>query len=1310
MNGQSRGRGVVSRRGGVKRGAVAGAGARLGAGLLAFAASAGQAETSPHAGMLRFPDVSASQIVFVYANDLWLVPREGGTALPLASPPGTEMFPKFSPDGASVVFQGNYEGNRDLYVMPVAGGVAERITHHPSVEMPTDWHAERGIVFFMSGLGGLARQQQIFTVSPSGGLPEMLPIPYGANGVFDAAGEWAAYTPNWRDFRTWKRYRGGLASDVWLFNTKTLASKQITDFDGTDTLPMWHGESVYFLSDRDDAHRLNIWAYNVKSGKTEQVTSFKEYDVKFPSIGPGPAGKGEIVFQNGPELYLLDLETRLPTPVRVTIPGARPTIRPREVDASEQVMSAAVSATGKRVVVEARGDVWTVPAENGSPRQITDTSGAAERTPAWSPDGRWIAYISDASGEYELWVTQSDGKGEPRQVTKGHKTYFHEINWAPDSEKLLLSDKAGRLLLVALESGEVKELDRDPWANEPLTASWSHDSAWVTYSRGTEESQIGSVWLCNVESGETHKVTSGFFADTEPVFSPTGEYLFYASARDFTSPTYEDVGSTFAYADTSKLIAVPLNEEVENKTLLKEDHEEWEEDEEDESDEEGDEGEEGDDDEDADDDEDGDDDEGDADDADDSDDADDDAEEAEGDDDAAGADDADGGDEVPAELKPIVGTWTGTAGGLKALGLPEDEIEFTMFIAALKDGTLVGASEGQGETNDYDYVRFDAAKGTFEAGRNQGPIESSIKATLTGTKLAGTWSVKGAVEGSGPWQAERGSEEVDTDRIDGYGDGESKGGKDKPVKIDLDGFEARGVELPVASGRFAGLAANDAGQLVYNRIARGGPPSVRLFDVTDEDGEEKTVLSGGVMVAMSGDWKKILVQQGENWGVVDAKPGQSVSKPVAADDLMKRVNPREEWEQIFTDAWRRHRDFFYVENMHGVDWDAVYAQYRPMLEDAASREDVGFIIGEMISELNVGHAYYSGGDVEDEPRRPVGMLGVDFELAEEKADDGQTLRGYRIKRLHRGAAWDSDARNPLEQHGMDVKEGTYITAVNGRPVRTDADPWAAFVGTAGKPTAITFADKLVGDDEARNERTHVVEPMGGEGDLRFRSWIEDNRRYVEEASSGKVGYIYVPNTGVDGQNELFRQFYGQAGKQALLIDERWNGGGQIPNRFIELLNRPRTNYWARRDGKDWPWPYDSHQGPKAMLVNGAAGSGGDMFPWLFKHHGLGKVFGTRTWGGLVGISGVPALIDGASTSVPNFGFYELDGTWGIEGHGVDPDVEVIDDPTRLARGERPQIDAAVRHLMDAVESSGYKPPRKPAAPNRRGMGIPRDDR
>jgi tricorn protease len=706
------------------------------------------------------------------------------------------------------------------------------------------------------------------------------------------------------------------------------------------------------------------------------------------------------------------------------------------------------------------------------------------------------------------------------------------------------------LWLYLFDTNAARQFDVEPWSNAP-GMSWSHDSDWIAYSK-TGENLQSAIWLYHVSTDEKHQVTTGRFNDYGPTFDRKGEFLYYASARDFSSPTYEDLGTTFIYADTNVLLAVPLRKDVKSPLLPRNDEEEDKEKKKDEK--------------------------------------------------------KDDSSSQPASSQ-----------------------------AAESQPVSAPASESQ-------------------------PASSQAASQPEGAKDK--------------------KEEI------------------KPLVIDLDGFERRAIPLPVKRGNFGGGAVNSDGHLIYVRAPRRGSDektALKILDLSADEKEEKTIVDNVDGFAVSADGKKLLIIRGRELAVVDAKADQKLDKKVPLDQVRTEIDPRTEWKQILREAWRIERDFFYDPHMHGMDWEAVYRQYEAMLPDCVSRSDVSFIIREMISELNVGHAYYFGGD-ESEPSVSVGMLGCDFAL-----DGG----AYRIARIVEGAPWDSDARGPLSQAGVNVKEGDYLLAVNGVPLDTSRAPWAAFIGLAGKTVSLTVSDNPTCD---QTTRTVVVKTLGSESDLRYRDWIERNRRYVEQKSDGKVGYIYVPNTGVDGQNNLFRQFYGQVDKPALIIDERWNGGGQIPTRFIELLNRPVTNYWARRDGHDWMWPPDSHQGPKCMLINGLAGSGGDMFPWLFRYNRLGKLIGMRTWGGLVGISGNPGLIDGASVTAPTFAFYEKDGTWGVEGHGVDPDIEVIDDPARMVGGADPQLDAAIELMLKEIQTSGYRPPKRPPYPDRRGMGIREEDK
>lgn len=1085
---------------------------------------------APHAGMIRYPDVSAKHIVFTYAGNLWIVPRTGGVARPLTSAVGGEVFAKFSPDGSQVAFLGGYDAGSDIYTLPIEGGVPFRVTYHPGQEIPCDWTASGDILFFAYGRDLHGSQSQLMRVPATGGQPLKLPVPYGANGAISPDGKWLAYVLHSTDFSTWKRYTGGQATDIWLLNLETHQSKKITSWMGTDSLPMWSGDTVYYLSDDGPSHRLNIWAYDTKSSKRRQVTRYADFDVKWPSIGPGPDGKGEIVYQYGPDIRLLDLATGKSEKVEVRVPGARPTLKARAVNAARYLSSFDLSPTGKRVVVSARGDVWSLPAEEGALRNMTRTSGVFEREPTWSPDGKWIAYWSDESGEYELYLMPSDGSGETKKLTSLGAGFRQNLAWSPDSKSLVFQDEKGRICLIAAEGGEPKVVDTDGSGYNSRVA-WSHDSSWLAYTK-LSPTRLSAVWLYNVAEDKATQVTAGVFPDSWPVFDRKGDYLFLASNRNVTSPVFDEFGGWRAvYANTDVLLAVPLRKDIKSPFLPKSDEESFKKD-----------------------------------------------------------------------TKPA----------------------------------------GEGDKKDEN-------------------------------------------------AAENGEKKSDKPA----GDGEKPKDEKKSLVIDLDGFEARAMRLPVPPGSFHSLNVTADGKLVYTRSGSG----IKMFEMSGPQAQEQTVLAGVEEFTMSADGKKLLVAVGEGLAVISAAPNQKAEKMVPMQGMTVSVEPREEWKQIFNDAWRLFRDYFYAANMHGVDWPAVREQYAQMLEDCSSRGDLNYILGEMLGELNVGHAYiWNVGDVEQSPPANVGLLGCDYELH----------RGaYRISRILGGAPWDDDARGPLGQPGVDVKVGDYVLAVNGTPVDASKEIHAAFLDTAGRTITITVSENPVIDEKARDV---VVRPIPNEGSLRYRTWVEKNRKYVEEKSGGRVGYIHVPDTGTNGMNELNRQFIGQMNKEALIVDERWNGGGQSPDKFIELLNRPALSYFHTRNGRNDPVPGISHLGPKCMLINSLAGSGGDAFPYYFRKAGVGKLIGTRTWGGLVGLSWNPELIDGGALRVPRHAFFETDGTWGVEGYGVAPDIEVVDDPALMVDGSDPQLDAAIRHMLDELKRRPYVAPKTPEYPDRSGIGVQPKDR
>jgi tricorn protease-like protein/C-terminal processing protease CtpA/Prc len=1281
-------------------------------------------DVQPAPAMMRFPAISADRIAFVYANDIWTAPKTGGMASPLSTRPGRESFPRFSPDGKTIAFMASYEGNSELYTLPVEGGEAFRVTHHPGTETLAGWTPDGRLLFLSNAMAGLDRTTQLYTVSPTGGMPERLPVPYGAFGSISQDGQWLAYTLHSTDSRTWKRYRGGMATDVWLFNLNDRTSRRITDWEGTDTLPMWGSGAkagvVYYLSDAGPEHRLNVWSFDTATGRREQVTRFTEDDVRWASMGPGDGRSGgEIIFQLGATLRVLDVGTGQVREVRVTIPGDRPTIRERVVDASRWISAAAISPTGRRVVVSGRGDLWSLPAREGVARNLTRTDGVFERSPRWSPDGRWIAYFSDETGEYELWVRPSDARGDdrpdagpaegaprpdagdegaagapaataamgaPRRLTDLGPGFRANIGWSPDSTKIVFTDQGGRLYLTDVASGQTRQLDKDPWMATPQY-HWSHDSSHLAYTRTDEASRNTVVWLYDLDADRRIQVTSPMFAATAPVIDRKGEWLFFTSFREISSPIYSDLptDTTWIYTNSEVLLMTPLRADVKSPFLPRSDEEEIK------------------------------------------------SEKKP----SAGPAERKPREPRPSERPPaggedgVSGTWACSVEGPGDM-IPGGRMPFTLVLKLERDGTVSGRFESLLGRVEFSGATYNRQTGELAIAVSfQGtPIDLALvvrEGTLTGSWRVGelngpiSGTRRPSAPGEGPGEPDRKDEPGEdkeakpeaagNDKKDEKKDDKKDDKKDEKKKIKVEWsapeeFESRAIRLPVPPGAFGVMDITHDNKLIYvRRPARGmpGTASIRIFDPREENPEEKTVVNAG-WFELSADGRKILHGGGNSWTIADAAPGGGRSSAVPTGGMRQTVRPREEWRQIFNDAWRITRDYFYEPTMHGVDWARVRDHYARALEDAVNREDVHYLIGEMISELNVGHAYIqSPGDAEPGvPPVPVGLLGADISLAEV---DGR--RAYRIDRIITGAPWDSDARGPLSQPGVDVKVGDFLLEVNGVPIDTARDVYAAFLGTADRVTAITVNARPELDGK---QRTVLVRPIASESNLRYRDWIETNRRHVEQRTDGKIGYIYVPNTGVNGQNDLMRQLIGQRGREALIIDERWNGGGQIPTRFIELLNRPRTNYWARRDGRDWPWPPDSHQGPKAMLINGLAGSGGDMFPWLFREAGLGKLIGTRTWGGLVGISGNPQFIDGGSISVPTFGFYKRDGNWGIEGHGVDPDFEVIDDPARMQNGADPQLDFAIDHLLEELRRSRYVPPPRPASPDRSGMGIPLRDR
>ncbi len=1057
------------------------------------------------ARLFRQPDVSATQITFVYGDDVWIVPKTGGQATRLSSPSGSEFFPRFSPDGSMIAFTGNYDGNLDIYTIPVIGGVPTRVTHHGMPEVLQDWTPDGKSLMFASSMNsGKQRFSQFYKVAATGGLPEKMPPAYGEFACFSPDGSKLAFVMKSQAFRTWKRYRGGTAADVFTFDLKTFASENITQNDANDEFPMWRGDVIYYLSDAGSEQRLNIWSYNLSTKKRKQITDFKDFDVAFPAMGPN-----DIVFTCGGVMYLLSLPGEKLTEVKIQAVTDYEQVKPRQINARPWASWFTLSPDGNRLLVEARGEVFNVPAQKGFTTNLSQNSGSAERYPAWSPDGRYVAWWSDRGGEYQLVLQDLSKPGQSETLTSFTSGFRYALYWSPDSKKLAFVDQSMKIQIFDRDAKKTIQVDQalDLFEGglENFRVSWSPDSRWMAYERGLDNNNP-AIFIYDTREQKRRQVTSGFYADYNPVFDREGKYLFFGTNRQF-NPAYSEFEGSFIYNKSNQIAVVTLRNDVPS------------------------------------------------------------------------------------------------------------------LLSAQNDTVAVK------------------------------PLPSAKK-------------------------EDKPEEKKDSSDV-------------KPVNIDFEGFENRVVIMPMPAGNYGNLSVTEDKLLYLAVMPQAAPdqPGLALKYFHLKDREEKTIMEGVNGYELSADGKKVLLIQRDNFAVVNPEPDQKMDKPVPLGNLEMTLNPREEWAQIFNDVWRIERDFFYEKEMHGVNWPAMKKRYGDLIPFAASRSDVNFIIGELIGELNASHTYRGGGDQPQSKQQNTGYLGVDW------AVEGGF---YRIKKIIHAAPWDTEQRSPLDEPGLGVHEGDYVLAVNGRPLDVKSDPWAAFAGLAGATVQLTVNSKP-GWDGARNV---AVTPLGTETRLRNLAWIESNRKRVEEASGGKIGYVYVPSTGIDGQNELVRMFYAQWNKPGLIIDERFNNGGQIPDRFIELLNRKPLAFWAVRDGRTWQWPTVGHFGPKAMLINGWSGSGGDAFPDYFRKAGLGPLIGTRTWGGLIGISGNPALIDGGSVTVPTFRMYNPDGTWFREGHGVDPDIEVLEDPTALAKGVDPQLERAIQEVMKKLQTAPPSVPARPARENR----------
>ena len=1072
----------------------------------AFAQAASVAAPAPL--LLRHPSLSQDRIAFLYADDIWTVSRQGGEAERLTSDGKVVAGPIYSPDGAWIAYSAHLNGNTDAYVIPAAGGVPRRITWHPTGRGVVGWSPDGKDVLITSMAASYRHFLRLFLVHADGsGVPEPLPLPSGFEGSFSPEGQSLAYEPFTKWQPAWKRYVGGQTSPIWIVNLKTLDLVKVPRENSNDSNPVWVGDQVYFLSDRDNTGKNNgpvaLYRYDTKSKQVSQVMQNDGLDIKSFQAGPATevsgASRTALVVEQFGRILLVDPATGMNMPVLISIHGELANLAPHRVNLGpEEIQSANLSPSGARAVFEAHGEIFTVPAEKGDTRNLTQTSGVAERDPSWSPDGKTIAYFSDASGEYQLYLHDQTGFKTPTVIDLGPEpSFFYSPTWSPDSKHIVYTDKHLRLWYVDLPTGKPVLVDTGTYGSfgPDFGAVWSPDSKWIAYHRDLDNQQ-NAIFLYSMETHKPTQVTDGMSDAFSPSFDHNGKYLYFlASTDDGPSKAGIDLSSLDRAQTTAAYVVV----------LAK-----------------------------------------------------------------------DGASPVP----------------------PESDDE------KIKDEAKKDDKKDAADADKKDEGKKDADKDKKDAEK---PVE---------------------------------------------------------VKVDLEKIGDRILALPIPARNYSAIAAGKTGVVYLSEnspfgrsSARDGEPEIRaIWRFTLEKRKPEAVLSDVDAFMVSADGSKALYGRKGAWtiaSVEDLKPGEAApGKPLNLGGLVTVVDPRAEWRQMFHETWRIERDFLYDPHTHGLSIPKIEIRYKPYLDSLASRSEFTYLSTEMLGEITIGHMFVGG------PRQPdkepkTGLLGADY-----KTENGR----YRIAKILGGQNWTPGLASPLTLPGVSVKEGEYLLAVNGRELKAGDNLYQFFDGTAGQQTVLHVGANADGKDA----RDVTVVPIGDEDGLRNLDWIEGNRRKVGELSGGKLAYVYMPNTGGPGYTNFNRYFYSQLDKQALVLDERYNEGGLVADYVVDVLKRFPLSGAIERDGKPIHDPVGAIFGPKVMLINQNSGSGGDAMPWYFKKAGIGKLVGTRTWGGLGGIGGYPVLLDGGHVTAPRYAIYGINGEWEVENHGIAPDVPVEELPKDVA--------------------------------------------
>ena len=1087
--------------------------------LLLLAAVPASAIDLQDTRLLAEPAVSETHIAFVYAHDLWIARLDGTDVRRLTTHHGSERAPRFSPDGSMLAFSGEYDGNLDVYVVPIEGGVPRRLTWHPFADFVMDWTPDGSAVLFGSQRDDASRGRhvQLFTIPVGGGFPEALPIPSAWAATYSPDGDKLAYNPHLPAFQQWKNYRGGTASRIWLYQSSDHEVAQIRQPEGrsNDTDPMWlegpSGPRVYFRSDRNG--EFNLFSYDPASGEIVQLTHHEDFPVLAAS-----GGHGRIVYEQGGYLHLYDLENESAHRLEIGVATDLVELRERWVEGSEWIQNASISPSGARAAFEFRGEIVTVPADKGDPRQITHSSGTNERSIAWSPDGATLAFFSDASGEYALHLAPQDGRGEARAIPIDGAGFYDTLKWSPDGEHLSFIDNSQSLYLVDLDDGALTKVHSEILYSPVRTLhhAWSPDSRWLAYTAITE-TYFQVVNLYSLDEKRSQAITEGLADVAEPVFDANGKYLYFLASTN----------------------AGPVR------------------------------------------------------------------------------------------------TWFAQSNA-------DMEISRDLYLAVLPSGELSPLAKQNDE--------------------------------------------------------EKPKSEEEAEKKSDKKEGDTKEGDKKDdavhVEIDFDGLHERIITVPIGTAAYHTLTPGAAGKLFYiasgaasGPFDQGAPGELKMYDF---EAREETSLGDGVAwFEISADRKKMLALiGGDTWVVGEAgkklDPGE---QGLDTGAIRVRIDPRAEWEQIFHEAWRINRDYFYDPGMHGADWPALREKYAAFLPDLATRSDLNRVLRWMSSELSVGHHRVGGGDgLYEVEEIDVGLLGADYEI-----DQGR----YRFKKVYGGLNWNPDERSPLTEPGVEVHAGEYLLAVDGRELRSGENLFSRFEHTVDRIVELEVGPSPDGE----GSRTVRAVPIGSERALRNRDWVEGNLRRVDQATDGRVAYVYVPNTANGGHQYFKRYFYPQADREAIIVDERYNSGGLVADYYIDILRRPPISHWAMRYGRDLKTPLASIQGPKVMLIDENAGSGGDMLPWMFRKLGLGTLVGRPTWGGLVGILGFPPLLDGGYITAPNLAIWTEDG-FIVENVGVPPDIEVEMLPKEVVEGRDPQLEKAIEVILEQLEANPPTEAKRPPYPIR----------